>query len=150
MSAQAAASTIQLELVREYPASPARVWQAWTTPEALSRWFAPTEDSAVLLAELDPRVGGRYRIRMRSGNGDEHEVQGEYLTVEPERRLVMTWEWTDQLIGTGTMLVTVTLKATPAGTQLRLVHSRFTDMEARGRHEWGWTGSLGRLPIALA
>jgi uncharacterized protein YndB with AHSA1/START domain len=48
----------------------------------------------VLVAETDPQVGGRFRIRFRTLDRSEHESSGEYLEVVKPERLSMSWRWT--------------------------------------------------------
>ena len=57
-----------LTLVRRIRARPAIVFDALTTPEGIACWWGP-DDGPVLLAETDPRVGGRYRVRFRMRPG---------------------------------------------------------------------------------
>ena len=57
------------------------------------RWWGP-DDGPVLVAETDPRVGGRFRVRFRMLDGSEHESSGEYLEVVKPERLSMSWRWT--------------------------------------------------------
>jgi uncharacterized protein YndB with AHSA1/START domain len=103
----------------------------------------------VLLADVDVRVGGRYRFAMRSPDGEEHRVSGIYREVVPNRKLVFTWAW--QSTPERESLVTVTLKpAADGGTDLTLTHEQFFDEAARDRHEQGWTGSLDRLARTVA
>ena len=68
----------ELRITRRYPASPEKVWRAWTEPQALSAWFGPGDTNSVVIAELDVRPGGKYRIRFRTPDGEEHEVGGVY------------------------------------------------------------------------
>ncbi len=82
-----------LNLRRRYPVAPEKVWRAWTDPQALKRWWGPDAADRVSLAELDVRVGGRYRILFGGPHGTDHEVQGVYRDVVPHRRLVFTWTW---------------------------------------------------------
>ena len=82
-----------LNLVRHYPVAPEKVWRAWTDPQALSRWWGPDANDRVSLAQLDVRVGGRFRVVFGGPNGTDHEVQGVYKEVAPCRRLVFTWTW---------------------------------------------------------
>ena len=53
-----------LALSRTYPVAPEKVWHAWTDPQALRTWWAQT-DAPLWRAELDVRVGGRYRSTAR-------------------------------------------------------------------------------------
>lgn len=133
----------RLRIVRRYPVAPAKVWQAWTDPQALSRWFGPGEPDSVTLAEMDVREGGRYRIRFHTPDGEEHEVGGTYHAVEPPRRLVFSWAWhsTPERVSQ----VTITLRAVDGGTELDFLHERFFDQAARDGHERGWTATFAKL-----
>ena len=64
-----------LTLVRRLNARPSIVFDALITPEGISRWWGP-DDGPVLVAETDPRVGGRFRVRFRMLDGSEHECSG--------------------------------------------------------------------------
>ena len=70
------------------------VWEAWTQPEQLKRWFTPAPWTTVD-CEIDLRPGGVFRTVMRSPAGEEHANLGCYLEVVPERRL----SWTSLLEG---------------------------------------------------
>jgi uncharacterized protein YndB with AHSA1/START domain len=119
-----------------------RVWRALTDPAALAAWFWPERFDPT--AEVDLRVGGRYRI---SGPGAGLEVAGEYLTVEPPRRLVFTWQWAGEHDKT---LVTVELTGGEDGTDLVITHGGFAADAARDEHAKGWSDCLDRLPGWLA
>jgi uncharacterized protein YndB with AHSA1/START domain len=138
----AARSKPSLAIRRNLPAPPERCFRAWTDGEALKHWFGPGANE-VVLAETDPRVGGRYRVVMRSPGGEEHEVSGEFREVVANRKLVFTWAWRS----TPERQSLVTVEFAPAGdaTTLTLTHEKFTDEAARDRHHRGWTGSLDSL-----
>jgi uncharacterized protein YndB with AHSA1/START domain len=51
-----------LTLVRRLNARPSIVFDALITPEGIAHWWGP-DDGPVLVAETDPRVGGRFRVR---------------------------------------------------------------------------------------
>ena len=133
----------QLRIARRYPVAAEEVWQAWTDPQALSAWFGPGDPHSVLLAELDVRPGGKYRVRFRTQDGEEHEVGGTYEIVEAQRRLVFTWAWhsTPERVSR----VSVTLQPVPGGTELELLHDRFHDVTARENHRRGWTATIAKL-----
>ena len=131
-----------LTITRKLTAPPDRCFRAWTDPEALKHWFGPA-NSEVLLAETDPRVGGRYRVVMRSHDGQEHDISGEFREVVANRKLVFTWAW--RSTPERQSLVTVEFVPEGAATALTLTHEQFADEAARDRHRQGWTGSLDRL-----
>lgn len=125
----------QLALQRNYRATPEKIWRAWTDPQALSLWFGSGPGS-VTAADIDLRVGGRYRIAFNGADGETHEVSGVYQEVEPHRRLVFSWAWksTPERVSR----VSIDLESLPDGTEMRFVHDRFFDDTARINHERGW------------
>lgn len=133
-----------LTLVRRLKARPSIVFDALTTAEGLASWFGP-DDGPVLVAESDPKVGGRFRVRFRMLDGSEHESTGEYLEVVKPSRLSMTWRWTGGVEDPGESLVEITLRAIAEGTELTFKHSRLYDEESRRSHESGWNGALDKL-----
>ena len=137
-----------LSLVRKFNVEPAKVWRAWTEPQALTAWMAPSDAFSVRVLECDVRVGGRYRIVMRSPDGEDNDVSGIYREVARQRKLVFTWAW--KSTPERESLVTIELRAADGGTELTLRHEEFADAEARDRHNQGWVGCLGRLERLLA
>lgn len=127
-----------LTLTRILAAPPADVWQALTDPAALTAWFWPARMSP--RADADPRPGGTYRIAAAQ---PEMAVHGEYVEVEPARRLVCTWQWDGDAEST---YVTLELAPRAAGTELTVTHERFPDAATRDVHVQGWQDCLDRLP----
>ena len=93
---------------------------------------AETVDGSVR-ADMDVRVGGRYRMRFKTEDGESHEVGGVYKEVVPNERLVFSWAW--HSTPERESLVTVTLKPDGDGTMLTLHHERFFDEKARDGHQ---------------
>jgi uncharacterized protein YndB with AHSA1/START domain len=131
-----------LELRRTFNAPRARVFAAWTRPEELSRWSAPGPMTGQ--AEVDLRVGGRYRITMSNPDGTARVVGGEYKVVDPPARLVYTWAWIDRPNPAQTV-VTVEFHDKGTSTEVHLRHEGFHTEEDCKRHEQGWNGGLAKL-----
>ena len=113
-----------LEMERLIPAPPERVFEYWTEPELVAKWFGPG-DFDVPSSHLDLRPGGKWRTTIRSPEGKLRTVSGVYSTIDPPRRLVFTWAWDDDAGVRGhETQVTVTLEPTPGGTRLRLVQTQ--------------------------
>lgn len=140
------APTQSLEVRRLIAAPPTRVFEAWTTPELLSRWFAPSSDHTAIVHRCDARVGGGYRIEMRHVNGASHIAVGEYRELTRPTRLVFTWSWEGS--PTVDTLVCVEFLPKGEGTEIVLTHTRFVTEAERNEHLKGWTGCFNRLPAA--
>ena len=138
-----------LTLVRRIRARPAIVFEALVTAEGIAQWWGP-DDGPVLIAEVDGRRGGRYRIRFRIADGTEHECQGEFLEVAPPERVRMTWRWTFGGADPGDSILAITLRAVGDGTELTLTHSQLVDEVSRASHEGGWSGALDKLEKMFA
>jgi uncharacterized protein YndB with AHSA1/START domain len=136
-----------VSLVRRIAARPAIVFEALVTAEGIRSWWGP-DDSPAISAEVDPRVGGRFRVRFRTADGLEHECVGEFLEIERPKRVVMSWRWSrngridehDKV-----SRVEMRLHAIETGTELTLVHSRLSNEDSARAHEGGWDGALQKL-----
>ena len=133
-----------LTLSRSYPVAPEKVWRAWTDPEAVKRWWGPGGVQPVSLARLDVRVGGRFRIVFGGAEGKDHEVQGVYKEVVPNRKLVFTWTWPNSTPERES-LVTIMFRAVDRGTQLDFLHEQLFDESVRDNHKRGWSETLDKL-----
>jgi uncharacterized protein YndB with AHSA1/START domain len=141
MSTQTATKP-SLTLKRRLKAPPAKVFAAWTDPEKVKHWMGPGEVK-VLSVEADPRVGGRFRWVMQAPGGEIHDVSGVYREVIPNEKLVFTWAWIT--MPERESLVTVLIKPDGDGSLLTLTHEQFFDVEARDRHQGGWTSALDKM-----
>jgi uncharacterized protein YndB with AHSA1/START domain len=134
-----------LTLVRLIRARPLIVFDAVTSAEGIAHWWGP-DAGPVLLAEADPRVGGRYRVRfLRLLDDVQYECSGEFLEIVRPELVVISWHWRDGVPEPGESRVQFTLKPVSAGTELTLVHSQLRDDAGRLSHEDGWTGALNKL-----
>jgi uncharacterized protein YndB with AHSA1/START domain len=135
-------------LVRRIKARPSIVFDAVTTPEGITQWWGP-DAGPVLIAEADPRKGGRYRVRFRLLDGTEHESSGEFLEVVRPERVVMSWRWEGGNEDPNESRVEIVLRLIPEGTELTFTHSLLRDEESRLSHEGGWAGALDKLAARL-
>lgn len=133
-----------LQVSRRIRADAETVFRAWTDPEELRQWSCP-EGATVEDAQVDLRVGGKYRVRMKGSEGEIHTAVGVYRAIEPARRLVYTWDWEEDDHKIGESLVTVEFKKRGDATEVILTHERFPNGEATKAHEKGWTSCLNRL-----
>ncbi|OXC73653.1 putative glutathione S-transferase-related transmembrane protein [Caballeronia sordidicola] len=113
------------------------------------KWMHPNNND-VIHAEMDVRVGGRFRIIMRTPEGEEHDVSGVFQEVVPDEKLVYTWAW--RSTPERESLVTFMLHGEHGGerTLLTLKHEQFADEAARDDHEGGWNHVLDELSRQFA
>jgi uncharacterized protein YndB with AHSA1/START domain len=148
VSAAELAARPSLTLTRRFSAAPEKVYAAWADPQRLVQWFGPSSvEEGSVKADIDLRVGGRYRISFRA-NGNYNEVGGIYREVVPNQRLVFSWAW--HSTPERESLVTISIKPEGSGTLLVFNHTQFVDEKARDNHERGWTDLLGKLETYLA
>ena len=136
-----------LVLERYVDAPPEALFQAWTRPELLRRWFAPRPWS-VAHAECDLRAGGASLVVMRSPDGQEFPNRGVYLEVVENRRLVFTWTW-PRTTPERESLVTIELRRAGRGTELVFTHAQHFDEAVRDGHRRGWSESFVKLETYL-
>jgi uncharacterized protein YndB with AHSA1/START domain len=129
-------------IVREIyiDASPEAVFPYLTQGDRYSLWMG-------LVAELDPRPGGLYRVQPNA----ENVLRGEFLVVDPPRRVVFSWGFEGQghAVPAGSTTVEIELSPQGEGTLLRLTH-RGSPPERRERHDGGWGHYLARLESVAA
>ena len=119
-------------------ASPEEVFRHLVDPSAMLRWIGQH-------AVLEAFPGGRFEIDV---NGVP--VRGQYVVVEPPRRVVVTWGMAGNAdLPPGSTEVEFTLAAQGPGTRLRLVHRNLPDSEAP-KHAEGWGHFLPRLVAAAS
>ncbi len=143
------AGTLRLE--RSYEAPPEEVFDAWTNPEVLRRWWVVDSGWRTPVADVDLRAGGGYRLSMEDPeSGARHTVVGEYRTVRRPELLIYSWSW--ELDGGGLgpeSMVTVEFKSEGDRTLVVLVHSGLEDEESRERHGHGWSACLESLQARI-
>src|SRR5215207_1594290 len=122
------------ELEVRIQARPETVFEFFVDPEKMRRWKG-TE------AELDPRPGGTYRVGGIAGGAT---VVGEFVEIDPPRRLVFTWGWEgDEEVPPGSSTVEVTLTPDGDATVLHLVHRDLPAGQGRGTWRDGSTSPRG-------
>jgi uncharacterized protein YndB with AHSA1/START domain len=142
--------TVALVVRRLIPASVARVFDAWTEPEALRRWWGP-RPVMCCEATIDLRVGGAYRIGNLLPSGKVVWIAGVFELIERPHRLVYSWHLeSDQRPSNERSRVTVRFEAHGDATEVIIVHERIESEEVRADHEQGWNGCLDGLQRLFA
>lgn len=122
------------------------LYDAWTDPEKLLRWWGPGGVRCTH-AEVDPRVGGRYRLGNELPDGRVVFIEGEFLLVDRPCELVYTWRIEPSKAPPER--VTVRFEQRSGGTEVIVSHERIVDERTRLTHEQGWRGCLDGLAAAM-
>jgi uncharacterized protein YndB with AHSA1/START domain len=143
-SAGATGPVIQLQM--KFRAPRPKVYQCWTDPALLKKWFFVEEGYENTAAEIDLKPLGKYRLGMAkcaSGKNEQTVFTGYYHTIVPNERLSYTWMTENR--GTYWTLVTARFVDDGAGSLVELVHGVFENDEDRQLHEQGWMGCVTQL-----
>jgi len=135
-SAPGATSVVEHEI--RVAARPETVFAYFIDPAKMVRWMGTD-------ATLDPRAGGMCRIKIN----DAAVVQGEFVEVDPPRRIVLTWGFERNLFAVPPQSSAVEITFTPDGeeTIVRLAHRQLT-APAADTQRLGWQHYLKRLVVA--
>jgi len=143
----------EIVLIRVFDAPRRLVFDAWTRPEHVIRWYGCGE-LALAACEIDLRAGGAYRHTLLAPSGVTHTIKGVYREISPPGRLVYTEQYATQGFTSGEALVTVLLAEHAGMTTLTstIVHASKAD---RDRHlaagfEQGAGETLDRLARHVA
>lgn len=145
-----------IEMNRHFAAPPETVWKALVDPAQVGEWFAAS-------ANVVPELGGAYELFWLPDAPEHQSTIGCRITaIAPYRYLAFTWRGPDELsalMNEGDpppppTHVTISLTATPAGTDLRLRHVGFGESDdwphAVAWHERAWRTCLNNLEALLA
>ena len=129
--------------------SAARVFRAWTVPEEIVKWFG-LKAGAVSSAEIDLRVGGRWRFVMEDTEICRASLEGEYLTIEPGRSLAFSWRYRREYPDgrhemTSDSKVTIQFQEDGGYTQISLRHEGIVREDGRSGVGMGWNASFRQL-----
>jgi uncharacterized protein YndB with AHSA1/START domain len=137
--------TRTVSVSRRIAASPEKVFDAWLDPDGVGAWLFATPDGTTEKVEIDPRVGGGFRIDERRG-GDVAEHHGEYVALDRPRRLAFDF-WTS--FSDKRTRINVEIAPDGDGVLLTLTHTGvWADYEDRTRQ--GWTMILEGLERWIA
>jgi uncharacterized protein YndB with AHSA1/START domain len=123
-------------------APPKTVFEFLIDAQLMAQWIGSFQ-------HIDPQPGGIFQVEVSPGN----IARGEYMEVEPFRRVAFTWGWSSQdpelaSLRPGTSLVEIELEPKDSGTLLRLRHSRLPD-GLEPIHAERWSVYLGRLAAVI-
>lgn len=144
-----ASDGLRVQLTRVLDAAPPTVWRFLTEPDELASWWGPAGFTS-RAAELDLRVGGRYRIEMKPPEGDAFFLQGEFRRIAPPSLLGYTFRWEDPDPDDQETVVTLSLTHLGEKTELALDQGPFATGARLALHRGGWSDSLDKLAARLS
>lgn len=142
MNAPAGGLVLHLQLVVDAPRE--RIFSALTEPAELARWWGP-EGYTMAEIDLDLRVGSGYRFTMQPPGGDRFHLAGEYLEIEPPRRVVCTFRYEEPDPDDRETVVELSLQEAGDATQVSLSQGEFATQARLELHRSGWRDSLEKL-----
>ena len=137
-----------VRIERTFAASAEDVFDAWTSPEVMRRWFHCAPDWSTPEAEVDLRVGGKVRVVMRRPDGTDVAAYGAYTLIDRPRRLVMTWTFDDD--PANEQLIELSFSESEGSTTVLMVNSGISTDERHDAQDEGWHGCFDQLDRALA
>jgi uncharacterized protein YndB with AHSA1/START domain len=132
----------------EIAAEPERVYRALTSPDEIIKWWGSDDQYRTTGWTSELKVGGRWRADGKGAEGP-FSVEGEYLELDPPRRIVCTWkpDWD----GGNTTTITYRLEPIEGGTRVVIRHEGFGERAESCRgHAEGWEHVLGWLRAHVA
>lgn len=134
--------TVRLHRVLKAP--PMRVYRAFLEADALAKWLPP-HGFTCLVAQLEARVGGSFRMSFCNfASGHAHAFGGEYLELEPGKRIRYTDSFDDPNLP-GVMQVTISLTGVLCGTELAIEQAGIPEAIPVEMCYLGWQESLTQL-----
>ena len=139
-----------LTVSRVIAATPEKLFDAFTKPDILLKWWGP-EGASVGDHELDIRVGGRWRTALENSMGGTFVCSGVYKAIERPRRIAFTWAWLQENGEPGhETLVDVSFEKVERGTRLTVVQKTFENGAQRDLHGQGWHSTFNKLEQLFA
>jgi uncharacterized protein YndB with AHSA1/START domain len=134
---------------RVLPAASSLVFEVFTDPDELARWWGPKGFSTRSL-EFDPRAGESYRIVMQPPEGDAFGLTGEFRVVDPPTRLAYTFRWEDPDPDDVETVVDLSFQDLGEATEVVLDQGPFKTEARRALHRDGWADSFDKVDALLS
>lgn len=131
-----------LEVRRTIHATAERLFEVWTQPEYLKKWWGP-KNVVCSAAEIDLQVGGSYRIANQFPDGKVLWISGTFEEITPPKKLV--YSWSVESDSPQSERVTVRFEPINEKTEVIIFHEQIETEEIRDRHEEGWCGCMDGL-----
>jgi uncharacterized protein YndB with AHSA1/START domain len=137
-----------VRLHRVFATTPAKLYKAFTDPDAKVKWLPPYGFTAKVHSH-DLRVGGQYKMSFTNfGTGSSHSWGGEFLELVPGERVRYSDKFDDPNLP-GSMNVTVTFRKVAVGTELHVTQEGIPDAIPVEACYLGWQESLAQLELLV-
>lgn len=131
-------------------ATPETVWTFLAQPDRFAAWIGAFAGQPPLPGtSIDPQPGGKLRVAYPGGR---NTALGEVLELEPPRRILFSWGYSEEAQGVpaGSTRVEITLTPIAGGTRVELCHTGLPTPQHRDGHRGGWTHYLSMLALQAA
>lgn len=132
--------SLKVEVTKTLPAAAEQVYNAWTEPEQLKKWWKPMGNSLKEVTN-DIRKGGTVRYIF---DNNKLIISGEYLEVEEKQKLVYIWKWElpNDAVRNAEYKLTVSFISKDNGSEIYVLQENFKDEETMLPHQEGWEKGL--------
>jgi uncharacterized protein YndB with AHSA1/START domain len=140
----------QITITRVFDAPRELVFNAWTDPDQVARWFGPAGfDTPRDSVEIDLRVGGRFHLRMVQGSGREYELRYEIVELVEPSLLVLKSEPMPEVGMPHSTVTRIELQDEGGRTRMSLTDGPYPEAAAEGASA-GWQGAFDKLEALLS
>ncbi|MGZ5190796.1 MAG: SRPBCC family protein [Flavisolibacter sp.] len=124
-----------------------KIWEAWTNPNLILKWFGSDPNGKVLKADLDVRPGGFFEITFQDSELTEHTCSGIYEEVQVLSKLTFSWQWKSEP-GVESFIIVL---LTPEGKSTRMQFEH-KNPGSGSKHDYvkGWQNTFTKLERLLA
>ena len=147
---------IKLSVSRVIDAPREKLFLAWLDPEFRKQWWLNDKNEGPISVEIDGRTGGSYKITQTHDSPEHPEpdgyiwiIEGEFLEVTPNERIVFTWNVNHTAEPVGNQRVTVEFEDAQGGTKVTITHEGMMSEGISEGTRMGWTGMLENLEKAI-
>lgn len=138
---------VEIKVEKIFPVSKEQLYQAWTNPDALKKWWHPLNNELDNV-EQDLRINGKVVYHFKNKNPDfAIKVDGEYLDVKENEKLVYTWNWlvSNKVNHEGNFKLSIQFLNDEVGCKLIVQQENLTEDEFIFPHELGWNKTMEDL-----
>jgi len=137
-----------------FAATPAKVFEAWTKPDIVVKWFGHKPNS-LHSASIDLRPGGEWQFLLLKDDDKSVGFEGLYQDVLPGKKLVFSWAHVVEHANgereeTPRSRVEVTFTSKGQGTFVRLVHTAISNEDSRRGIGGGWEAAFTHMDDILS